>query len=319
MIQKIDEHILARLQRAGHILVVSHIRPDGDAIGSLLALGLALQAQGKDVQMVLSDGVPSSFKHLPGSEQIQKAQKGPADMSIVVDCSDLKRVGKALDGYGAPDLVVDHHFTNGAFGTINLIEPESPATSAVLFDHMPAWGLTITPQVAANLLTGLVTDTLGFRTLNTQPHTLRQAADLMEKGASLTQLYFMGLVRRTLPAARYWGAGLSHLAQQDEIVWTELTLEDRARSAYSGNDDADLVNVISSIDQGRISIIFVEQNNGTVKVSWRTQDPALDVSQVAVKFNGGGHKAAAGADIPGTLAEIRQEVLTETGKVLKKE
>jgi len=314
----LDISIKERLQAASNILIVSHIRPDGDAIGSLLALGLALTASGKKVQMVLSDGIPSSFKHLPGSNRVLRAQKNPADLSIVVDCSDLKRVGKALDGYGKPDIVIDHHLTNGSFGKINLIEAKAPATASILVGHLPAWGLTITPEMAANLLTGLVTDTLGFRTINTTPQSLRQAAEMMEIGANLSKLYYQSLVRRTMAAARYWGAGLSNLHYKDGIVWTALTLEDRTNCGYSGNDDADLINMVSVIDEGQISIIFVEQTNDSVKVSWRTQNPELDVSQVAMKFNGGGHKAAAGADIPGKLTETRERVLAETGRILKK-
>lgn len=313
----LDKSIKERLEAAKNILIVSHVRPDGDAIGSLLAFGLALIGSGKHVEMVLSDGVPSSFKHLPGSNKILRTQKKSADLSIVVDCSDLKRVGKALDGYGAPDIVVDHHFTNGAFGTLNLIEAKAPATSSILVEHLPAWGLTITPEVAANLLTGIVTDTLGFRTINTTPQSLHQAADLMELGADLSNLYYHGLVRRTLAAARYWGAGLGKLQYKDGIVWTALSLADRDHSGYTGNDDADLINVVSVIDEGLVSIIFVEQTNGTVKISWRTQNPDLDVSQVAMKFNGGGHKAAAGADIPGSLSEIVSNVLAETDRILK--
>jgi len=314
----LDISIKERLQAAKNLLIVSHVRPDGDAIGSLLAMGLALIAGGKRVEMVLSDGVPNSFRHLPGSKRILKAQKNKADLSIVVDCSDLKRVGNALQNYGKPDVVIDHHQTNGSFGVINLIEAKAPATSSILVEHFPAWGLTITPEVAANLLTGLVTDTLGFRTINTTPQSLRQAADLMELGASLSNLYYQGLVRRTLAAARYWGAGLGNLHYQDGIVWTALTLADRFKSGYSGNDDADLINMVSIIDEGLVSIIFVEQTNGTVKISWRTQDENLDVSRIAMKFNGGGHKAAAGADIPGNLAEIKARVLAETGRILKK-
>ena len=314
----LDRSITERLQAARNILIVTHVRPDGDAIGSLLGLGLALQATGKQVQMLLPEGLPRSFKHLPGSDQIKRSQKSTPDLSIVVDCSDLKRVGKALDKYGEPDIVVDHHVTNGAFGKLNLIESDSPATASVLFAHMPAWGLTITPDVAANLLTGLITDTLGFRTLNTTARSLRQAADLVDLGANLSSLYNMGLVRRTLPAARYWGVGLSNLQYGDGIVSTALTLEDRSTSGYSGNDDADLINVVSSIAEGLVSIIFVEQTNGTVKISWRTQDPNLDVSQVAMMFNGGGHKAAAGADIPGELDDVIKRVLAETVKFLKK-
>ncbi len=314
----LDKTIKEQLQAARNILIVTHVRPDGDAIGSLLGLGLALQVDGKQVQMLLPDGLPGSFKHLPGSAQIKPVQTITPDLSIVVDCSDLQRVGKALDKYGKPDIVVDHHVTNEAFGTLNLIESDSPATAAVLLAHMPSWGLTITPDVAANLLTGLITDTLGFRTLSTTAQSLRQAADLVDLGANLTSLYNLGLVQRTLPAARYWGLGLSNLQLEDEIVWTELTLEDRTTSGYPGNDDADLINVVSSIAEGSVSIIFVEQTNGTVKISWRTQNPDLDVSQVAMKFNGGGHKAAAGADIPGNLADIKIRVLEETRNFLKK-
>lgn len=315
---ELDKSIRERLQAARNILIVTHVRPDGDAIGSLLGLGLALQNVGKQVQMLLPEGLPANFKHLPGSDQIKRSQKATPDLSIVVDCSDLKRVGKALDKYGAPDIVVDHHVTNGAFGRLNLVEPQTPATAAVLLAHMPAWGLTITPDSAANLLTGLITDTLGFRTLNTTAQSLRQAADLVDLGANLTSLYNMGLVRRTLKAARYWGVGLSNLHYEDGIVWTELTLADRATSGYSGNDDADLINVVSSIAEGQVSIIFVEQTNDSVKISWRTQDPDLDVSEIAVRFNGGGHKAAAGADIPGELDDIKKRVLAETNKFLKK-
>ena len=315
---ELDNSIKEHLQAARNILIVTHVRPDGDAIGSLLGLGLSLQISGKQVQMLLPDGLPGNFKYLPGSNQIKRVQKGNPDLSIVVDCSDISRVGKALDNYGIPDIVIDHHVTNGEFGKLNLIESDSPATASVLLAHMPGWGLTVTPDVAANLLTGLLTDTLGFRTLNTTSQSLRQAADLVDFGANLSSLYNLGLVRRTLPAARYWGVGLSKLNYADNIVWTELSLEDRITSGYSGNDDADLINVVSSITEGLISIIFVEQNNGTVKISWRTQDPNLDVSKIAMVFKGGGHRAAAGADIPGDLAEIKKRVLAETDIFLKK-
>jgi phosphoesterase RecJ-like protein len=315
---ELDNSIKEHLQAARNILIVTHVRPDGDAIGSLLGLGLSLQISGKQVQMLLPDGLPGNFKYLPGSNQIKRVQKGNPDLSIVVDCSDISRVGKALDNYGVPDIVIDHHVTNGEFGKLNLIESDSPATASVLLAHMPGWGLTVTPDVAANLLTGLLTDTLGFRTLNTTSRSLRQAADLVDLGANLSSLYNLGLVRRSLPAARYWGVGLSKLNYADNIVWTELSLEDRITSGYSGNDDADLINVVSSITEGLISIIFVEQNNGTVKISWRTQDPNLDVSKIAMVFKGGGHRAAAGADIPGDLAEIKKRVLAETDIFLKK-
>ena len=310
--------IRERLQAAQNILLVSHIRPDGDAIGSLLAFGLALQETGKKVQMVLADGVPSSFRHLPGSGQVRKSAQGAFDLIIAVDCAELKRVGKVLDGYGKPNINIDHHITNERFGDLNLIEPDAVATSSILFRHLPEWGYKITQSVAANLVTGIVTDTLGFRTTNTTPEALRQVAALMELGVDMTSLYYRGLVRRTFPAARYWGAGLSSLQCADGIVWGTLTLADRKKSDYSGNDDADLINVISSIDDSNITMVFVEQTEGSVKISWRTQNPELDVSQIAVQFGGGGHPGAAGADVHGTLAEVQERVLTATRQALQR-
>ena len=306
-----------RIQLAERVLVTSHIRPDGDAIGSSLALGLALLDDGKQVQVVLADGLPSSFKHLPGSEVIKTKADGDFDLIISVDCSDLKRVGKALDGYHPPDIVIDHHSTTEAFGDINLIDPQAAATASVLTRYMPNWGLIISAPIAANLLTGLVTDTLGFRTSNTTPEVLRQAADLIELGADMTRLYYLSLVRRTFSATKYWGAGLSHLARADGIVWTALTLADRKVAGYNGNDDADLISVISSIDEADIAIIFTEQNKHKTKVSWRGLKPNVDVAQIASQFGGGGHKAASGAELTGSLDEVQKRVLEITRKALQ--
>ena len=306
-----------RIYLAQRVLVTSHIRPDGDAIGSSLALGLALLDAGKQVQVVLSDGLPASFRHLPGSEKIKTRADGEFDLIISVDCSDLKRVGKALDGYHPPDIVIDHHSTTEAFGELNLIDPQAAATASVLARFMHTWGLTITAPIAANLLTGLVTDTLGFRTSNTSPEVLRQAADLIELGADMTRLYYLSLVRRTFSATKYWGAGLSNLERADGIIWTVLTIADRKISGYTGNDDADLISVISSIDEADIAIIFTEQNKNRTKVSWRGLKPNIDVAQIACQFGGGGHKAAAGAELSGSLDDIRTRVLEITRKALQ--
>jgi bifunctional oligoribonuclease and PAP phosphatase NrnA len=314
----LQEKIRDRIQAAQRVLITSHVRPDGDAIGSGLALGLALLDAGKQVQVVLSDGIPASFKHLPGADMVRTKAEGEFDLIISVDCSDLKRVGDALDGYHTPDIVIDHHITAEAFGTLNLVEPEAVATASVLARYMHVWGLTITAPIAANLITGLVTDTLGFRTSNTTPEVLRQAADLLELGVDMSTLYFRSLVRRTFPAAKYWGAGLTNLQRADGIIWTTLTVADRKASGYTGNDDADLVNIISSIDEADIAIIFVEQSKSKTKVSWRGLKTHVDVSQIARQFNGGGHKAASGAELSGSLAEVQERVLAATRKGLNK-
>lgn len=313
---ELDEAIKARFAAAKSALIVSHVRPDGDAIGSLLALGLALQDAGKTVQMVLVDGIPAAFRHLPGHEQVSKEPQGEVDLFISVDCADFKRTGKPFENFRKPDINIDHHITNERFGELNLIEPEAVATAAILTDHLPAWGLTITPAVAASLATGIVTDTLGFRTANTTPAALRQTALLMETGIDMPDLYSRALLRHSYPAARYWGAGLSNLKTEDGIVYATLTMTDRKAAGYGGNDDADLINFISSIEDHSIGMIFVEQHDKHVKISWRALQPGIDVSKIAKEFGGGGHAAAAGADIAGTLEDIQSRVLQATHGIL---
>ena len=308
--------IKERLDRSRNVVIASHVRPDGDAIGSLLALGLALRDAGKSVQMVLVDGVSSSFRHLEGSELIVKEPTAEYDTLISVDCADFKRLGKAFESFGQPDINIDHHKTNENFGRLNLIEPDEVATSAILTNYLPAWGYKITKPIAAALLTGIITDTLGFRTSNTNPSALRLCAMLMETGVDMTDLYMKALVKKTFPAARYWGAGLSRLEQQNGIVWATLTVEDRKASGYGGNDDADLINMISAIEGNKVGMIFVEQNDHHVKISWRALQPGIDVSGVAKHFNGGGHAAAAGADVSGALTEIQPLVLKTTWEML---
>jgi phosphoesterase RecJ-like protein len=305
-----------RLGAAKKIVIASHVRPDGDAIGSLLGLGLALHDAGKSVQMVLADGVPSSFKYLEGSKFIEKEPKGNHDTFITVDCADFKRTGSIFENFGQPDINIDHHKTNEKFGKLNLIEAEEVATSAILTNYLPAWGLTITKPIAAALLTGIITDTLGFRTSNITPEALRQAATLMETGVDMPEIYMHSLVRKSFPAARYWGAGLSTLQSKNGIVWGTLTIADRKLAGYGGNDDADLINMISAIDGNKVGMVFVEQNNNHVKISWRALEAGVDVSQVAKYFKGGGHAAAAGADIQGSLSEVQKEVLKKTREML---
>jgi bifunctional oligoribonuclease and PAP phosphatase NrnA len=305
------EVIGRRLQEAGRILVVSHIRPDGDAIGSLLGMGLSLQAGGKEVQMVLADGVPASFRHLEGTELIRSQAEGSFDLITVLDCSDLNRVGSALNGHSVPDLNIDHHPTNLYFAHINWVEEEAVATAEILAQLLPKFGFPINKQVASSLLFGIITDTLGFRTNNMTPKALRIAADLMEAGGDLTSLYYQGLLRRTYAAAQYWGSGLSNLQREDRMVWTSLTLADRRAVGYPGRDDADLINILASLEDVDVVIVFNEQPDGKIKVSWRSQ-PGFDVSQVALFFGGGGHRSAAGAEIEGSLDEVQESVLEAT-------
>jgi bifunctional oligoribonuclease and PAP phosphatase NrnA len=317
MDDQLSEAIKSRLDDARKVLIASHVRPDGDAIGSLLGLGLALANAGKSVQMVLADGISASFRHLEGSDKIKTAIGEPYDTFITVDCADFRRTGKPFQSLSQPDINIDHHITNERFGKLNLIEGQEVATSAILTNYLPRWGFEITKPVAAALLTGIVTDTLGFRTSNVTPEAMRQTATLMETGADMPDLYMRGLVRRSYTAARYWGAGLSKLEQSDGIVWGTLTIDDRKAAGYSGNDDADLINIISAIDGFKVGMIFVEQPKNRVKISWRALEPGIDVSPIATRFGGGGHAAAAGADVDGTLEEVKANAIQSTKELLR--
>lgn len=300
-----------KFQAAEKILIVSHIRPDGDAIGSVLGLGLSLQFVGKHVQMVLSDGIPQTFHHLEGVEQLKQHAEGEFDLICVLDCSDLQRTGKALNGYSQPDINIDHHITNLEFAQINLVDTQAVATAEILAGLIQALNLPMPPSVASALLTGLITDTIGFRTSNVGPDSLRLAASLMEHGANLSELYRLALITRTFEAARFWATGLSTLEKEDRMVWATLTLADRKAVGYPGRDDADLVTVLASIEGADVALIFIEQPDNHVKVSWRAQ-PGFDVSQIALQFGGGGHPPASGADIPGRLDEVKASVLAAT-------
>ena len=309
------------LQAARRILVVSHIRPDGDAVGSLLGLGLCLIASGKKVELVLSDGVPANFRFLPGSDLVKKRAFGAFDYRIVVDASELGRVGRALEGQAAPNLNIDHHITNEYFGKQNLVLSDAAATAEILARYLPDLGFNISTEAASALLTGMVTDTIGFRTRNVTPQVLRVAASLMDRGANLADVYYSSLVSRSFAAARFWGSGLSQVQMDDKIVWTTLTLADRSTTGYPGRDDADLINALSAVEAAEIAIIFVEQSADRVKISWRLCGQAetnADVSAIALQFGGGGHRAAAGADVNGTLEAVCRDVLTTTALYLDK-
>lgn len=302
------EQAAQRFAEADRILVTSHVRPDGDAVSSVLALGLALQERGKNVQMVLVDGVPSDGKHLQGSEQIVRSGQAPVDLVVALDAADRERTGETLREFSVVDINIDHHITNTRFATVNLVDPAAVSTTAMLAEYFPFLGLDFTTGVVEAMLNGLLTDTIGFRTANMNPKALRIAADLVEKGADLSALYERALLRRSFAAMRYWGQGLVKLQRQGELIWTSLSLADRKAAVYPGNDDAELINNLSMVEGAAITILFVEQADKQVKISWRSQS-GHDVSQLAAQFGGGGHIAAAGAVLNGSLEEVQDKVV----------
>jgi phosphoesterase RecJ-like protein len=314
----VDDLIAARnrLASLAEVLIVTHERPDGDAVGSLLALALSLRAAGKRVVPILREGIPERYATLPGAAEVQGEWPPTPVPVIAVDCADQERISPPWpSGWPAPAINIDHHATNTRFGQVNLVDPSATATAEVLFDLASPLGLSIDAAIATNLLAGIVTDTIGFRTDNVTPDVLRKTASLMDAGGRLRDVYERLLTQRPMAAARYWGAGLSHLQRRGDVLWSRLTLDDRAAAGYADDDDADLVNFLSTIDGGRITVLFVEQTGGKVKISWRASGD-VDVSRLAQQFGGGGHEPAAGATIEGRLEEVEQRVLDATARLL---
>ena len=306
----------ARLRQAQSIAVLSHIRPDGDAAGSLLGLCGMLTALGKQVFPVLADGLPERFAFLPGAEHVRQALPPGADLTVAVDCSSPARLGFALDALpGELGLNLDHHATNTRFATLNLVDVQAAATAEVLHALALHGRLPLEAGAATCLLAGLVSDTIGFRTDNVTPDVLRRAADLAAAGTPLPEVYDRTLNRRSLAEALYWGRGLSGLQWEPGLAWVSLSLDDRRRSGYPGDDDADLINLLTTLAGAEIAVVFVEQTDGRIKVSWRSRS-ARDVARLAQSFGGGGHEQAAGAILEGDLARVTSEVLAATRAAL---
>jgi len=302
----------AAINAAQRVIILSHERPDGDAVGSLLALTLSLERVGKNVTPVLLEGVPSRFRFLPGADKVKTDIPSGGDLLILVDASDLQRTGFPIKTLPRqPDINIDHHPTNTDFALINIVNHQASATTEILYDIIPQLGLEIDTEVATNLMTGLITDTIGFRTDSVTSRTLEIASELVGIGAPMAEIYARTLNQRSFVSAQYWGRGLNRLERENGILWTSLTVEDRELVGYPGSDDADLVNLLATIEGIQVVLIFIEQVGGKVKVSWRSR-PGVNVAEIAFSFGGGGHEQAAGATIEGGMQEIKERVLTAT-------
>ncbi len=304
------------IEGAESILIASHVGPDGDALCSTLGLGLALKNAGKSVQMVLSDGAPEGYDHLEGIEDIQRKSSGKADLVIAVDCGDQERLGSSISKQDGVDINIDHHMTNTNYGKLNIVDAESVASCAQIAEYMLDFGLNFSDGIDAVLLTGMLTDTLGFRTSNMNAQALRIAADLLERGANIQLLYERALMKRSFEAMRYWGSGLLKLERENGLIWSTLTPEDRKVAGYKKSDDADLINSLASTEGAKITVLFIEQDDKKqVKVSWRSRGD-YDVATLAASFGGGGHRAASGATMKGSLEEVQKQILKASQAVL---
>lgn len=302
------------LRRADRILAITHVQPDGDAIGSTLGFAHALRGMGKVVAIADQDRPHPRFNYLAGVKDFKQVPEGKFDLVVSIDSSDLERLGTpympAQQGK-LPLVVFDHHITNTQFGTLNVVEPQTASCAEVILKLIRRLGAPLTPDIAAALLTGIVTDTLAFRTSNVTPSTLAAAMELMSAGASLTDITREALVLRPLDQIKFLGAGIAAAEMTPEgIVYTRLTR--KLRQSVGNTDDrgdAGLVGTLITASEAKIAAAFVELLDGRVEVGFRAA-PGYDVSQTAMEFGGGGHPAAAGCTLPGPMRDVVNQVLT---------
>jgi phosphoesterase RecJ-like protein len=299
------------IRSAHHPLLICHVSPDGDAVGSLVGLGLALRRMGLEPIMACSDPVPHRFSYIPGVEAVVQDVSDSFDLVVSLDSSDLKRLGRFphLPAFGSvPLLNIDHHLTNLNFGTVNLVDPHASSAAEVVLRLLDYMAIPLDTEIATCLLTGIVTDTRGFRTSNVTIQVMEAALRLMKAGASLPYITHHGLNRRQTAVILLWRAALSRLQIEDRMIWTSIPLAMRRQAGYTGNGDAGLVSFLVSADDADVAIVFVEGEDGRIEVGLRAV-PGFDVAQVALQLGGGGHALAAGCTLPGPLEETQARVL----------
>ena len=303
--------LLEQIEHAATVLLITHVSPDSDAIGSLLGLTHALRGLGKIVTPACSDPLRDRFNCLPGDTGVVTRATGPVDLVIALDCGDEGRMGRVWSDRPAPRpplINLDHHVTNTRFGQLNWIDPSAASTAEIVLEAIDLLGVPLTSDIARCLLYGLVGDTLGFRTPNTTPAQLHIAQRLMEAGASLYTSIDHQFNRRSLALIGLWGKALSALKVKDRIIYTPISKAMRDACGMSGAGDIGLASFLISANEADRSAVLVEKDDGQVEISLRAK-PGFNVSNAATALGGGGHPLAAGATIDGPLAAATRRAL----------
>ncbi len=299
------------ISQARRILIVAHINPDGDALGSALGLYYGLVRLGKSCELACPSPVPSSFSFLPGVELFHQQVTQRPDLLIVPDCSDVDRLEGLFEPgllAGVPTLNIDHHITNRRFGTVNFIDPAAAAVSEMVLDLLQRLGVAIDPRIATCLLTGLVTDTLGFGTTSVTARTLRAAALLMEAGASLAQITEAVFNARALATVRLWGKVLTEFQVDGPIVWAKISQALLREHGVPEDEVKGLVSFLRGTQGTLVAVLFVQNGNGGVKIEFRSNGK-VDVADLAARLGGGGHRSASGCTVKGSMTVVEKRVL----------
>lgn len=298
------------LEKAENILVITHVDPDGDAIGSLTAVGLAMKQIKQKVTLVCDDNVPVRFRYLPMADKVRKSPKESVDydLLIAVDCGDEFRMGRAYSELAGPKpfiINIDHHVTNTQFGNINLVDPKATSTTEILYRLFGELDIDVSEDMALSLLTGLITDTLGFRTTGVTANTLRTGADLVEAGADLGFVTMQALNLRAMSTLELWRTGMNKMVLEDGLLWASITDLERSAVNFRSNSSVGLVNLLADVEEASMGAVLMEMKDNRVKVGLRCRPP-FDVSEVALALGGGGHPLAAGCTLVGPLEEAEE-------------
>ena len=317
----IEKKILDIVRKNRAFLITSHVRLDGDAVGSELALYHTLRRLGKTAQVYNEDRIPEAYRFLPGSDIIVHTLDSLErfDAAFVLDCSELERVGREAGRIGAMKTVVniDHHISNDSFTEWSLVRPAAGSTGEILYGLIVELLGKVPPEAATNLYTAVMTDTGSFRYSNTGSDTFRVAAELVASGADprwiaervyetkpLVQMQLLGRVLGTLKVFFEGRAGIAHV--------TGKMLDDLAALPEHTEGFVDMIRMIEGVE---VAALIRELSTGECKVSFRSKDK-VDVEKITREFGGGGHVNAAACTIPGPLGEVRRKILRAIGKAL---
>lgn len=310
--------IAALLRSGSSFAVLSHARPDGDAIGSSLALGLTLRHLGKTVRILNEDPLPSTLAFLPGSELIGQSAPGQtidAEIVIAVDCANRERLGPnclaALTG-AKTWINLDHHISNEDYGDLHYVNAGAPAAGEIIYDFLTASGFPITREIGDNLYVGISTDTGSFQYQSTTAHTYEIGAALIRAGVNVAQLARDTYESYPLRRVELLRSLLNtmQITHQGRVASWALTRAMTGAIGTKPEDAEGLIDHLRSIQGVVVAAAFEELPgpDGKIRLSLRSKDPAIDVGAVCARFGGGGHRMAAGARLPGPLSDAQSHV-----------
>jgi phosphoesterase RecJ-like protein len=306
--------IAEALRAAQTVVVMSHVRPDGDALGSELALGLSLRELGKQVTIWNEDGMLDKYSFMPASELVQRPTTEPQsfDLAVALDTAVPNRLGAARELVRAQRWInIDHHPTNPRYGDLVYIDPTAPATGQILFELLASTDLPINAAIAEYLFIAISTDTGSFQYPNTTARTFEIGAELLKCGVDVgrvSQLLYESVPRRRVELLREL-LGTMRFDADGQVASFSLSLAVAQSLGVKPEDNEGLIDHLRAIQGVIIAVFFEELVEGKVRVSMRSKSEAADVSAICQEFGGGGHKLAAGARVRGRLSEVEQRVM----------